>query len=45
MVTKADRCTAFVVTDHGPRRVCGYRHWRHHHYRRHHRRRHHRVYR
>jgi hypothetical protein len=34
-----------VVTDYGPRRVCNYRHWRHHHYRRHHHRRHHRVYR
>jgi hypothetical protein len=34
-----------VATHHGPRRICGYRTWRHHHYRRHHHRRHHRVYR
>ncbi len=34
-----------VLTDYGPRRICGYRPWRHHHYRHHHHRRHHRVYR
>jgi hypothetical protein len=34
-----------VLTDVGPRRICGYRSWRHHHYRRHHHRRHHRVHR
>ena len=34
-----------VVTAYGPRRICGYHHWRHHHYRHHHYRRHHRVYR
>jgi hypothetical protein len=34
-----------VWTDYGPRRVCHYRHWRHHHWRHHHRRHHHyRVY-
>ena len=30
-----------VWTDYGPRRVCHYRHWRHHHWRHHHRRHHH----
>jgi hypothetical protein len=34
-----------VFTHYGPRRVCHYRHWRHHHWRHHHRRHHHyRVY-
>jgi hypothetical protein len=38
------RCRT-VWTDYGPRRVCHYRHWRHHHWRHHHRRHHHyRVY-
>jgi hypothetical protein len=30
-----------VWTYYGPRRVCHYRHWRHHHWRHHHRRHHH----
>jgi hypothetical protein len=33
-----------VLTDAGPRRICGYRPWRHAYYWRHHHRRHHRVY-
>jgi hypothetical protein len=34
-----------VWTDYGPRRVCHFRHWRHHYYwRHHHHRRHHRIY-
>ena len=34
-----------VLTYYGPRRVCHYRHWRHHYWRHHHRRHHHyRVY-
>jgi hypothetical protein len=38
------RCPV-VWTHFGPRRICHYRHWRHHHWRHHHRRHHHyRVY-